>query len=260
MRSISSSVVAEFSSNSGPVSSSSSGDLSCRRSRLAAAFACFDRSRSRLFEVVRRVAISSPHPAARAQDPPARARKMIENVVSRSWKDGGGRPRSPTRLLLQPRRSAREFPDRAVGRSPAARRSRAGRDRERPGQDGDARSPAVRSSHRRRRAAPARPGRDADRRRRPGRGAGRRRRTAGRGRRARSRRRGAAPERSRRDHGDVRRLAGRGGVRARQPSLAGAPSGAHVLEATRPGARCSRDGRAPTALRTRRRTTPTSRS
>ena len=36
---------------------SSSGDLSWRRSRLAAAFACFERSRSRLFEVVRRVAI-----------------------------------------------------------------------------------------------------------------------------------------------------------------------------------------------------------
>src|ERR1700694_169195 len=44
------------------VISGSSSDLSWRRARFAAAFACLDRSRSRLSKVVRRVANGTPSP------------------------------------------------------------------------------------------------------------------------------------------------------------------------------------------------------
>src|SRR3954454_806577 len=44
------------------VTSGSSSDLSWRRARLAAAFACLARSRSRLSKVVRRVANGTPSP------------------------------------------------------------------------------------------------------------------------------------------------------------------------------------------------------
>ena len=80
----------------------------------------------------------------------------------------------------------------------------------------------VRPSRRRRRAAAALGRRDGDGGRGPGRGP-RRRRHAGRGRRrGRVRPWRAAAERARRDHGDVRRLAGGRGLRADQPALAGA--------------------------------------
>ena len=76
-------------SSNSTVSPSSSGDLSWRRSRLAVAFACFERSRSRLFEVVRRVAIvvsssggESAGPAgARSQDD----RKCCQPIVE-EWR------------------------------------------------------------------------------------------------------------------------------------------------------------------------------